>query len=193
MKSLAKRLAHALLGQYAIYHVFSRSNASVGTPALPLPEGCRLGRLERLQVEASDDVPIRDRAFYFVDEANGWGCFDVRGRILALCVYWHGERYRQRNFWPLGNDEAKLIEIITVPEMRGQGLAAALIAHSCAAMFEQGFRCAYARIWHSNAPSLSAFRKAGWTQVATVFDVYPLALPWRLRFVRRLKPAVDNR
>src|SRR5690606_29173819 len=120
-------------------------------------------------------------AFYFTDGAIGWACYDPSRRIVGLCVYWFGERYKQRNFWPLKDDEAKLVEVITLPEMRGRGLASCLIDHSGDEMFRLGFRRLLARVWHSNTPSLRAFANAGWLPQTTVIDIFPLGRArWRI-------------
>lgn len=44
--------------------------------------------------------------------------------------------------------------------------------HSSFAMLEAGFKGLYARIWYSNASSLRALRKAGWSCVAFVFRAF---------------------
>jgi RimJ/RimL family protein N-acetyltransferase len=59
-------------------------------------------------------------------------------------------------------------------------------------MSQKGYRRLYARIWHSNHPSIATFEKAGWAYIALVIEVFPLGLksPWRL--VRRRRAASKN-
>ena len=52
-----------------------------------------------------------------------------------------------------------------------------------ARMARLGVRRAYARIWHSNEPSIRMFLKAGWSEAASVTVIRPLGL--RFRFVKR--------
>jgi RimJ/RimL family protein N-acetyltransferase len=100
-----------------------------------------------------------------------------------VCWYWYGERYRQsRNFWPLQSGEAKLIELGTRENARGAGYASMLIAESSRRMFEGGFTRLFARIWHSNEPSLRAFEKAGWRNVAFIVELEIRGIRRKLRF-----------
>jgi RimJ/RimL family protein N-acetyltransferase len=65
-------------------------------------------------------------------------------------------------------------------------VATTLVSLSAHAMRDKGFDRAFARIWHSNTPSLRAFAKAGWTYVTTVVEVNPLRSrrPLRLKLGR---------
>jgi RimJ/RimL family protein N-acetyltransferase len=77
------------------------------------------------------------------------------------------------------------VQIVTIPEMRGFGVASHLLAYAARDMFRIGFHCVYARIWHSNTPSLRAFQRAGWGRVATVIEVNPLRRKTPLRITWR--------
>jgi RimJ/RimL family protein N-acetyltransferase len=90
--------------------------------------------------------------------------------IVGLCCYWFGDRYRTRDFWPLKDGEAKLVQAIVSPKVRGKGIGTALFMQSAAAMVRQGFETVYGRVWFSNKPSLRALEKAGWRQVAQVVE-----------------------
>lgn len=184
MNHVLKRLARALFGDYAAYHILTRARGAASIPAARLPDDLACGPVQLTQLESCVDPAIRDQAFYFGDGARAWACMDRGGRIMGLCIYWYGDRYRERNFWPLRADEAKMVEVITLPEMRGRGVAPALIAQSCESMFAHGFQRVYARVWHSNEPSLRAFSKAGWVRAATIVEVFPLGR-WRWRMVFR--------
>ena len=120
---------------------------------------------------------------YLGHQANAYGCF-FEQRLIGLCVYWHGERYAARNFWPLRSHEAKLVQIVVSPEMRGRGVATALIEVSARGMADCGFNTLYARIWHSNLPSIRAFQRAAWRRIALVAEINPLrcARPIRLQW-----------
>jgi hypothetical protein len=62
-------------------------------------------------------------------------------------------------------------------------VATALIAGSYADMRHHGIEHCYARIWHSNYPSLNAFEKANWQPISTVIEFHPFNLGKRLRWV----------
>ena len=100
-----------------------------------------------------------------------------------MCFYWFGERYQKRNFLQLKEGEAKLVQIVTDPLMRGKGVAQTLIAMSSLDMQRRGFSRLFARIWHSNTPSLRAFERAGWMRKGLIIEIDPLhrSKPWRFR------------
>lgn len=183
MKVLLKQLARALLGDYSIYRVLQRSAAEGPAPVPPQAAAFDIGLVQRADIEACPDPVMREQAFYAGDGAFAYACRDA-GQIVGLCFYWYGERYRPRGFWPLQDKQAKLVQIITAPAMRGRKVAPALIAASGTDMARRGFERLFARVWHNNHPSLRAFAAAGWTRCALVVELNPLrrARPWRLRF-----------
>jgi RimJ/RimL family protein N-acetyltransferase len=172
VKSLIKKILKFLCGDYSIYHVYTKSINRV-SDSPPCPSGLRFTAIEKSDVEDNEEILIRDQAWYHGADTFAYGCIEG-SRIVAVCYIWHGDRYRERNFWPLANREAKLIQIVTLPEMRGRGIAASLISYAAADVFNNGFHRIYARIWHSNFPSLKAFRTAGWRRTATVAELYPM-------------------
>lgn len=88
--------------------------------------------------------------------------------------------------WYGGTDEAKLVQVIVAPTMRGRGAATSLIRFAGASMLHDGFDRLYARIWVTNLPSIRAFERAGWRRIALVLHVYP---PWvRRRGIRLQMP-----
>jgi GNAT superfamily N-acetyltransferase len=191
MKRLIKSLARAVLGDYAIYHIYSAPRALHVLSNERREFSC--APLERAQAEASDEPLLRQQAGFFGVGAHAYGCW-YQGRLVGLCVYWFGDRYRTRNFWPLEDGEAKLVQVVVVPQVRARGVASWLIAQSREHMQGRGFGRMFARIWHSNVPSLRAFQNAGWGRVATVLEVDPLRLgrPWRIWPAKRSHPAADR-
>ena len=179
-KEIAKKLARALLGDYAAYQIYSQTRngalAARPEPTVPL----RVALVDGFAIDSSLDPLIRDQVGYAGSESRAYACFD-QDRIVAVCFYWFGNRYLTRNFWPLADGEAKLVQIVALPEVRGRGLATRLIKASCNDIMQQGFNRVYARIWHSNAPSLRAFERAGWTRVALVLEVNPFRRPRSIR------------
>jgi RimJ/RimL family protein N-acetyltransferase len=184
MKELFKKLARLLFGPYAIYHIHSCS-PQCGPEAAPDSARFHFVELEKSLIESSSDRLIREQLAYHGSEVHSYGCLDG-SEIVAVCYFWHGTAYAKRNFWPLAEREAKLVQIVTKPQMRGRGIASGLILFGSEEMFRQGFTRLYARIWHSNASSLKSFEKAGWIRVATVIEVFPLQAKraWRITFYR---------
>ena len=179
MKSLIKAAAHALLGEYAPYIIVESGAAPASASG---NAGYTVAPISEEDIRACPDQLIRDQASYAGADSLAFACFDGE-RIAGICFYWHGERYKSRNFWPLKPGEAKLVQIITAPDMRGKKVAGTLIAGSCQQLLAAGFVRASARIWHSNTPSLRAFAGAGWTRRALVLELNPLRRkkPFRLR------------
>lgn len=153
-------------------------------PAAPLVryEGIDVRDTEEAEVRALPAPLLREQAWYAGAGAQAF-LASWRGKPAGLCFYWHGARYRTRNFWPLQEGEAKLVQVIVDPAHRGRGIASALIAASAGAMAAGGFAPLYARVWHSNAPSIGAFRRAGWRRIALVLTALPLGMHRRVRTV----------
>jgi hypothetical protein len=53
-------------------------------------------------------------------------------------------------------------------------------------MTAKGYTTLYARIWHSNGPSQSAFARAVWRRVGWLLQINPLRRPqpWNLKLRR---------
>lgn len=183
VKELAKKIGRLILGEYSAYYVYSSQEKSDAPPGLALSSSRRIRPVDKNAVETSGEALIRDQAFYLGSEALAYASY-LDDRIVGLCIYWYGERYRKRNFWPLQSSEAKLVQIVTVPGQRGGGIATELIAFSCMDVLAKGFDRTYARIWHSNTPSIRAFERAGWSRRALVLELNPLRRkqPIRLQF-----------
>ncbi|EDZ65500.1 acetyltransferase, GNAT family [Nitrosococcus oceani AFC27] len=185
-KELSKKLARLVLGDYSAYYVYaSPVDSENSAPTASRPK-FSVRATDQQMLELSSEPLIREQMHYLGEEAYAYACY-LDNRIAGVCIYWYGERYRKRDFWPLRNDEAKLVQIVTSPSMRRSGVATQLIALSCLDMLKRGFRRTYARIWHSNSPSLRAFERAGWSKVALVIEINPLRLrrPNRIRFNSR--------
>ena len=134
------------------------------------------------QLHALSSALLREQAWYGGEGAHAFVATHA-DEPAGMCAYWHGERYRRRNFWPLRQGEAKLVQVIVEPAHRGRGVASRLIRASAAALGMRGFTALYARVWHSNAPSIAAFRRAGWHRIALVVTGQPPGLPRRIRLV----------
>ena len=175
-----RRLLKAFGGDYSAYFIYCSppTDSSIAQVDVPIKSVRRVGPDELASCEHDS---LRDQLHYTGTQSDAFA-FVENGSIVGLCFYWHGDRYKQRNFWPLQENEAKLVQITTLPVVRGRGVATQLIRQSLREMAAQGIVRAYARVWHSNAPSYRAFERAGWTRIAFVAEMNPrwLSRPWRL-------------
>lgn len=168
----AKWLARFLFRDYSIYRVYQRTcrdNAMAKERVAPEAGKFRFRSVTEVEVRSSLDELIAQQAWYHGEGAHAYACWDS-SRIVGLCFFWHGKRYAERNFWPLAKKEAKLVQLIVLPEMRNKGIARDLIEFAVHDMAQRGFERAYARIWWNNEPSLRAFENAGWKPFATVVE-----------------------
>jgi GNAT superfamily N-acetyltransferase len=186
MKEIAKRLLRMLLGDYSAYYIYSLSADEPSTPEATSTDALRMRPIDEPVIACCAEPLIREQASYAGAGSRAYACFNG-DRIVSVCFYWFGDRYLKRNFWPLAEHEAKLVQIVTLPDMRGRGIASLLIAFSSSEMRKDGFCRLYARIWHSNKPSMIAFERACWHRIATVIEVNPcrLSRPFRIRFGAR--------
>lgn len=180
LKELAKKLAKGILKDYSIYRIYSCSEAALCNPDSAALE---IREIDEALLESDPAPLIREQSGYAGPGSHAYACIEG-DRIVGVCFYWFGERYvKERNFWPLAKGEAKLVQIVVTPEMRGRGIATRLVASSFRDMKKKNFHRAFARIWHSNTPSLKAFRRAGWEPVALVieFAIPGIKRPFRFR------------
>ena len=181
LKATAKRMARLLLGDFSLYRIYRfDGGAALGGPP-PLAPGWRFDSLSAAQLGSA--VPeLADLDEYLGVGADAFGMW-IDAELVGAAIFWHGERYKTRNFWPLADGEAKLVQITVAKSARGRGIAGALIQASSSAMLRDNFRSLYARVWHSNAPSRGAFEAAGWKELAFVVEV-ELPVLGRRRWVR---------
>lgn len=171
MKGWVRKLPKYLFGNYYIFRIYSYE-------------------LDHIPPERDPDCLIFSNPHRREDETTGYAgpdaigfAYEQEGVRLSHCWVWYGERYKSRNFWPLAANEAKLIALETLPEARGRGIATRLLQYVVAELAARDFKCLYARIWHSNKPSIRAFEKAGWRYHALVLEFHLLGK--RRRIVRR--------
>ena len=178
MTNYLKKLTQILLRDYSFYHIYGRGCADENASLAP---GFRFEPVEKNEIENSKDGMIVEQAWYHGQSTHAYACFDGL-RIVGLLFFWYGEGYRKRNFWPLADREAKLVQLFVLPEIRGRGIGKSLIAFATQDMSCRGFKYVYARIWRSNTPSLRAFERAGWERMATVIELFIYGRKNPLRF-----------
>jgi RimJ/RimL family protein N-acetyltransferase len=181
LRNMTKQLASLLLGEYSAYCIYSFESGAVAVApikAVGTDSSLQIRPVDEATISASPERVINEQVGYAGTGAIAYACFDG-DRVVAICFYWFGDRYASRNFWPLAEREAKLVQIVALPEVRGRGIATRLISESARDMLSKGFGCLYARVWHSNTPSRRAFIRAGWARIALVLEINPF---------RRLRP-----
>jgi RimJ/RimL family protein N-acetyltransferase len=149
-----------------------------------LPDGYRFEEVTSHDVASAADELLRKESWYGGEDALGFGVY--RGSEL-VCIQWiwYGERYRtKRNFWPLQDGEAKSVQLVTTPSEQGRGLATHVKRFSASRLQRRGFSRLYSRIWWNNYAAIRVSQKAGWREIAMVFE---LRIPgrsrsWRLVF-----------
>lgn len=170
LRTMCVRCAHALFGDYGLYKIYCRDTSSQDLPSLPTD--IQMLRVEADDLTDSDDQAIKDVAGYAGQDSI---CFalHLKGQPASACAFWWGERYRRRNFWPLEQTEAKLVQINTAEVYQRRGLATMLIRAAVVEMRRRGFKRLYARVWYNNQSSVKAFEKAGWAKIALVLELFP--------------------
>ncbi|MGH7047040.1 MAG: GNAT family N-acetyltransferase [Stellaceae bacterium] len=185
LRQALKRAATLILGRYRLNRIY-RMTAVAVEQVMPPGIDCRL--LEDPPASAADvDPELREQFWYGGDDAHGYGLF-LEGRLAAACWFWGCHRFTDPGLWVLGKDESFLIEVLTAPRYRGQGLAPLLIQYASGEMFREKYERLFCSIWHNHSASYRAFEKAGWTQVARVIEVRPFGVSPPIRFCLRRSP-----
>ncbi len=183
--ALGKGIIRTLGVEYCCFRVFTLDLASQPEPA-PLPPGYRCAEVSADEVRRASEPMIQGEAWYGSDDSLGFGVYSG-SELVALQWVWFGEGYRRRrNFWPLEPNEAKSVELVTVPGHRGLGLATCLKQFSARQLAAKGFVRLYSRIWWNNWPSIRVSQKAGWKAVALVVELTTPLRSRPFRFQRRL-------
>jgi GNAT superfamily N-acetyltransferase len=185
MKSLWRSLARSIC-DYDLYRIYCSKHA---TPTQTQADGTlKLAAIDHSSsLTLSTASELRRLRDYAGNEAQGFGAW-LDGELAGSCWYWWGSRYLNRNFWPLSDGEAKLVQITVAAAFRRRGVATRLVEYSAAEMMDRGFSALYARIWHSHTSSMAVFEKAGWAPLAFVAEVAIRGLSRPLRVVRPAGP-----
>lgn len=189
MNRFIARALRAVFGNFAVWRIFMAIAPGSGAVKAHFANSpMRLQVVDRTTIEGCADGLLRDQAWYCGAGCEAFGCL-VDSTLVGVCFFWHGERYTLRDFWPLAEREAMLVQIVTSVQARGRGVAGVLIPFATEQMTDRGFDRLFARVWYSNQPSWKAFSRAGWLQVATLVEIDPMrsGSPWR--WVRRRRMA----
>ena len=184
--SLFKKTAKLLLGNYGLYRVYRFDL----TESIPPHEPMRESKLEFIRLSDSHlnrymDTSLAGSFWYDGDEAFGFGIISG-DELIAVQWYWSiGNRYSQRESWPLVQGEVKSVHIETIPRYRGKGLAKALKLYSMQALKDQGYTAVLSRVWHNHMSSIHMNNALGAQQIGWIFKFSPMGKfqPIRLRWL----------
>jgi GNAT superfamily N-acetyltransferase len=150
------------------------------------PPGITMGAVDDIHSIAPAGSAFQPRSSYAGFDSSGFALFK-NGELACLCWFWGSRRFHDPLLWKLHDGEAILVDLLTAPEFRGQGLAPLLINYASIQMIQRGYSPLYTWMWLTHRASSRSFEKAGWKQVATVAELYPLNLGRAIRF-QRLPP-----
>ena len=175
IKRLIQKIIEAISLKYEIYKIYKTPIESPN-----IEDDIEIVEVGQNELEKYDKKLFKKYLPYFGEESYCY-VYVINGTVAGICFYWFGERYKERNFIKLDSNEAKLVQIEVVESMRGKGIAKSLIQHSTKTMHERGFNTLYARIWHSNKPSVKTFTKSGWLYQKTIITVSLAKLKLKFR------------
>ena len=106
---------------------------------------------------------------FFQDEIDGVDTCAVafiRGELAGLIWIYHHEHASR--LFRLREREAELNHGYVLPTCRGMGLFRDVLGFACVRLQEQGYQTVYAGVHAENAPSLRAFRHAGFRDIGSI-------------------------
>ena len=171
-KKVAGKMVHIVVGPYRLNKIYRLSEA---VPEPPLPPGLVLEQLGEQGLEElrnSTDRELRKSAGFAGEGVHGYA-LRQSGALVAVAFFATRDGFSSDNIWPLPEDEAALVELVTHPDHRGQGLAPLLIKLASNRMFDSGLHRLMTWLWWSNSPSERAFLKSGWHRIAFVIEFEP--------------------
>ena len=172
MRAAARRMLHILFGEYQFNRVY-RLDGPVAPLALDAGrELIELGDEQISDLRSNPDPKVRKSAGYAGPGMTGFGVTSS-GQLSSVAFFSDRSAFTADNVWPIRSGEAALVELITLPESRGQGLAPQLISHAAQEMFNAGYERLYTWLWWTNHASRRAFEKSGWRYTAFTIELRP--------------------
>jgi len=111
---------------------------------------------------------------YYVDEM-GWSrrCFGVWEDGTPCHIHWVHQGEDHSRFLKLGDADAEINHIVTMPGQRGKGLCAKAIRLTLRQLFDEGVERVYSVVHSENVASCRALAKAGMRPLMTLHSVGP--------------------
>jgi len=143
MKQIAAKIFKYIIGDWEVFYIFKKKLKQSNQP--------------------TDDKAIQYTQKKISDEHYKISIIDNDEEICSVYVIWGDEyKYNFRNYIPLAENEAKIIDVITARKHRGKGYIGKLLIFTEQTMLDKGIDTLLARIWHSNESSKKAFGKSNW-------------------------------
>lgn len=117
---------------------------------------------------------------YHVDEM-GWSrrCFGVWEDGAPCHIHWVHQGKDHSRFLRLGDADAEINHIVTMPGQRGKGLCAKAIRLTLRQLFDEGVERVYSVVHSENVASCKALAKAGMRPLMTLHSIGPFNLKTR--------------
>ncbi|MDP4536362.1 GNAT family N-acetyltransferase [Alkalimonas collagenimarina] len=177
-------LVGLVVKEYLIFDIYKYDLLGIKEPP-SVPAPYKLSQLESTdEILISEDTDLRKCHSAINADSRGFGIWK-NNLLLGVCWIWSGEYYKKkRNFLPLKSDEAELVFLSVAKSARGEGLAKLLIQHASYYTKQNQYNKIYARIWHSNTPSIRSFQNAGWFKHSKVIQIHVKGISKPLRFTK---------
>ena len=191
MKQLLKKIVRSFVADYQLNRVYRLDLvANRGAAAPSLPGGAVIATIDSADaVTRSSDERIRDHAWYAGEHAIGYGVWDS-GDLVCLSWFWTDQHANMPSrFSGLTAREAVMVDLLTAPQCRGKGYAVAIANYAAIDLAKRGYERLWTWVWRNNWPSLSVFKKAGWTYVHFLVE---FKLPGEQRYLRFKLPPVGR-
>jgi len=180
LKNILKKLTGIFLKEYGLYKIYICEYKH----PIKVKDSIHLKyeEVSQKELQESSDKEIRDQSWYGGDESICFAC-KYKGKIVGVLCVWYGERYKTRDSWPIAENEAKFVQIITSSEVRGKGLGYKLAKFTEQSMKAKGFKALYARMWFTNYAPIRIAIKAGWIYVGILIELYPVLLQRKFKII----------
>jgi RimJ/RimL family protein N-acetyltransferase len=174
---------------YSCFKVFSLALDGVAIENCEaLPDGYRFAELSVSDLRASPFPELRDCDEYGGGGSSIFGIFRDDGVLVCVQCIWFGQRNRRPLFWPIEDQAAVSMHLVTVAAEQSKGLGTKLKRYSAEQMRQMRFARLYSRIWWTNVASVRVSEKAGWSHVGTVLELFVPGFRRPLRIaVRRFR------
>lgn len=162
LKGMAKYLAGRLVSEYRINWIYAAEIVPHSDDSEYMVETETAAHRAALCTSATSKVRKSQK---YADAGLAGLVLVEDGRPLSVAHFAETSQYTRSGTWHLQEGEVALMDIATEEYARGRGLAPHLIRAATRHYLVQGCRRLIAFVWWSNAPSLRAFKKAGWKKI----------------------------
>lgn len=184
MKRLLKKIVRSFLADYQLNRIYCLDLvANQAEPRPSLPGGAVIATIDSADaVTHCSDKSMRDHAWYAGEDAIGYGVWET-GELVCLSWFWTAQHANlPGRFSRLTAREAVMVDLLTTPQCRGKGYAVAIAHYAAIDLAKRGYQRLWTWVWRNNWPSVSVFKKAGWTYVLFLVEFKLAGTQRYLRF-----------